>query len=120
MTPLAEYLRWKDRARALVHRRLLHFNAFYGFSWKRVTIRRQRTRWGSCSSDGCLSFNYKLALLPPPLADYVVVHELCHLKELNHSPRFWALVARTLPDHRERRKALRSATMAAYEHATTE
>lgn len=101
-----EFLRYKERARALAHHRLLHFNGAYGFTWGRVSIRNQRTVWGSCTEDGNLSFNYKIALLPPPLADYIIVHELCHLAELNHSKRFWALVSRTIPDHRWRRKAL--------------
>ncbi|MFQ5353040.1 MAG: M48 family metallopeptidase, partial [Candidatus Binatia bacterium] len=83
-----EYLRFKERARALAYHRLRHFNVLYGFTWKRVSIRKQRTMWGSCTEEGNLSFNYKIALLPPPLADYVIVHELCHLGEMNHSKAF--------------------------------
>lgn len=101
-----EYLRYKERARALAHHRLRYFNETYGFTWKKISIRNQKTVWGSCTEEGNLSFNYKIATLPPPLADYIIVHELCHLGELNHSKRFWELVAQTIPDYRWRRKAL--------------
>lgn len=94
-----EYRRLKEAARAFVHQRLEKWNAHYGFSYKRVFIRNQRTRWGSCSSNGNLSFNYKIILLPSKLADYIIVHELCHLREFNHSRRFWNLVSQTFPDH---------------------
>lgn len=109
----SEYLRYKERARALAHHRLRHFNQHYGLAWKRISIRNQKTMWGSCSAEGNLNFNYKIALLPPELADYVIVHELCHLKEMNHSKAFWDLVAETIPDHRIRRKALKHAKMIA-------
>lgn len=102
-----EYLRAKDIARVLVHQKLTHFNSFYRFEFKRIAIRNQRSRWGSCSKRGNLNFNYKIVFLPDHLADYIIVHELCHLKELNHSPRFWNLVAQTIPDHNQRRKQLR-------------
>lgn len=101
-----EYLRFKERARALANHRLRHFNMHYGLKWNRISVRNQRTMWGSCTEDGNLSFNYKIALLPPPLADYVIVHELCHLRQMNHSKAFWELVSETVPDWRWRRKAL--------------
>ena len=94
------------RTRALAAERLAHFNQAYGFSYGRVSIRDQRTRWGSCSKKGNLNFNYRICYLPPHLLDYVIVHELCHLGQFNHSAAFWALVAQTLPDHRERRAEL--------------
>ncbi|MDO8594239.1 MAG: M48 family metallopeptidase [bacterium] len=97
----------KEKARLLVQERLEHFNQFYGLTWNKVAIRNQRSRWGSCSRKGNLNFNYKVVFLPPHLADYLVVHELCHLEELNHSSAFWSLVARTMPEHREMRKELR-------------
>jgi predicted metal-dependent hydrolase len=93
-------------ARALVHERLDHFNRYYGYIYGKVFIRNTRTRWGTCSSKSNLGFNYRIAKLPTALTDYIVVHELCHLAELNHSPQFWALVAKTMPDWKVRRKAL--------------
>lgn len=104
---IREYRASREAARRLVEERLAHFQEIYRVSWKRVSIRNQKTRWGSCSQKGGLSFNYRLMLLPSHLADYVIVHELCHLSELNHSPEFWALVARTFPDHRALRRELR-------------
>jgi predicted metal-dependent hydrolase len=78
-----------------------------GVSFRRIEIRGQRTRWGSCSPRGTLSFNWRLALAPLAVLDYVVVHELCHLREPNHSPRFWSLVASRRPGWRAQRDWLR-------------
>lgn len=78
-----------------------------GVSYGRITIRHQRTRWGSCSTKGNLNFNCLLMLTPPEVTDYVIVHELCHRKEMNHSTRFWALVASLLPDYTEQKRWLR-------------
>lgn len=103
-----EYLLHKENARKLVHERLEYFNQFYGFKYNKVAIRNQKTRWGSCSKRGNLNFSYKLALLPPHLADYIIVHELCHLQEFNHSQAFWNLVARQVPNHKELRNNLKS------------
>lgn len=103
------YSKYKEAARQHVHARLLHYNRHYGYLYNKVFIRNTRSRWGSCSSRGNLNFNYKVALLPAELCDYVIVHELCHLAEFNHSSAFWALVARTVPDHRTLRRTLRRA-----------
>jgi predicted metal-dependent hydrolase len=78
-----------------------------GVVYARIEIRDQRTRWGSCSPQGTLSFNWRLVLAPFEVLDYVVVHELCHLREPNHSPRFWRLVAGRRPGWREQRAWLR-------------
>ena len=104
----AHYMANKEAARAFVHARLARFNQYYGYSLRKVFIKNLCSRWGSASSRGNLNFNYKIMLLPPGVADYVVVHELCHLQEFNHSPAFWALVAQTIPNYKTLRKALRS------------
>jgi hypothetical protein len=90
-------------ARELVTMVLEEEAAALGVSFGRVQIRDQRTRWGSCSSRGTLSFNWRLALAPLEVLDYVVVHELCHLREPNHSVRFWRLVASRRPGWRRQR-----------------
>jgi predicted metal-dependent hydrolase len=97
----------KDLARKIAMERLEYFNQFYQYKIGKVFIRNQKSRWGSCSSKGNLNFNYKIALLAPELLDYIIVHELCHLGEMNHSKNFWALVAKTVPDFKERKKKIR-------------
>lgn len=102
-----EYLQYKEVTRKHVHEKLSYFNQHYGFSYNQVRIKNTKSRWGSCSLKKNLNFSYKLALLPEHLLDYVVVHELCHLKELNHSRAFWSLVEKVIPDYEKRRKELR-------------
>jgi predicted metal-dependent hydrolase len=94
-----EYMKLKETAREMVASRLEKYAEIYGFQYNAVAIRNQKTRWGSCSSKGNLNFNYKILLLPQRHADYIIVHELCHLKEFNHGKRFWNLVAQTFPDY---------------------
>jgi predicted metal-dependent hydrolase len=96
----------KARALKFVRERLIVLNASYGYVYGRVSVKQMSSRWGSCSSEGNMSFHYRLLFLPIELADYVIVHELCHLVELNHSQRFWRLVAKSVPDYRQRRHAL--------------
>jgi hypothetical protein len=103
-----DYLKYKNQATNLVKERLEYFNQFYNYKYGRVVIRNQKTRWGSCSRKGNLNFNYKIALLSPKAADYIIVHELCHLKEFNHSGKFWDLVAQAVPDYKEIRSSLRT------------
>jgi predicted metal-dependent hydrolase len=96
-----DYQEKKETARKLVHTKLTQWNERYQFSWKRVTIRNQSTRWGSCSSAGTLSFHAAIVDLPEDLQDYLIVHELCHIKAMNHSEKFWTLVEHTLPEARQ-------------------
>ncbi len=102
-----DYLKNKEAARRLITGRLEYFNRYYNFKYGRISIRDQRTRWGSCSRTGNLNFSYRLVELSPEAADYIVVHELCHLKEFNHSAKFWALVGQVIPDYKERRRELK-------------
>jgi hypothetical protein len=97
----------KKLATKIVRQTIEKFRALYEFHPKKIFIRNQTTRWGSCSGRGNLSFNFRLVYLPEPLADYLIFHELCHLAEMNHSFRFWALVARAVPDYKKRKAALR-------------
>lgn len=107
-TVTKHYVEHKELARQLIHERLQYFNQYYNFSWNRVAIRNQRRCWGSCSSQGNLNFNYKLLLLPPHLRDYVIVHELCHLREMNHGAKFWNLVAEQIPECKKYARELRA------------
>lgn len=97
----------RSRAQLLVRERLEYFNEQYQYSYNNITIRNNKSRWGSCSHNGNLSFSYKMAVLPDYIADYIVVHELCHLREFNHSKQFWQLVAQTIPNHKAIRKELK-------------
>jgi predicted metal-dependent hydrolase len=103
-----EYNKYRDGALALAKQKVLQWNQIYNFNINRVNIKNQKTRWGSCSKKGNLNFNYKIVHLPEKLVDYLVVHELCHLKEFNHSKNFWALVANAIPDYKALRSQLRS------------
>ena len=100
--------RWYRRvARDEIAPRLDRAVAALGCSYEALTIRNQRTRWGSCSSSGSMSFNWRLLLAPEEVLDYVVWHEACHLRVMDHSPRFWALVRRHCPECDEHRRWLK-------------
>jgi hypothetical protein len=100
--------RWyRRRARVEVAARLDAATRRAGTSYSRLTIRSQRTRWASCSSSGAMSFNWRLLLAPEPILDYVVEHEVAHLQVLDHSPRFWRLLASRCPEYREYERWLR-------------
>ncbi|MFA7319779.1 MAG: SprT family zinc-dependent metalloprotease [Parcubacteria group bacterium] len=103
----ADYLKYKELAREIAEKKLQHFNLEYGYQWKKVAIRNTRTRWGSCSSSGNLNFSYRIIYLPAHLCDYIVVHELCHLGQFNHSAKFWNLVAQAVPDYKGRRREIK-------------
>lgn len=116
-------LKYKEEAARLVKERLEFYNKTYNLLGRtpndvsrdtiplnrlnRITIRNTKSRWGSCSKKGNLNFNYRIVFLPPDLADYLVVHELCHLGEFNHSEKFWKLVSMAILDYKERRKELK-------------
>lgn len=104
----AQIKQYKIVTKKLFLARLEHFNKFYNFQYHKVTVRSASTRWGSCSKQGNLNFNYRLCLLEPKLLDYIVVHELCHLKEFNHSKAFWQLVAKKFPDYKNLRQQLKN------------
>lgn len=101
----------KDKAEKIVLEKLEAFNQLYKFKWNKIQIRNQKTRWGSCSKKGNLNFNYKIALIPEHCADYIIVHELCHLGEFNHSSKFWNLVAKAIPNYVDIRGELNKVTL---------
>lgn len=102
-----DFLDNKNQALELIENRLEHFNRHYKFEYKKISIRDQKSRWGSCSHNGNLSFNYKIVFLKPEIQDYIIVHELCHLRELNHGKSFWNLVGETIKDYKKIRGELK-------------
>lgn len=103
----AEYHATKAQALAVISSCVRAYAERYGFVYTSISIRAQTTRWGSCSSRGKLSFQYRLALIDPSLMEYVVVHELVHTRFMHHDPAFWACVEEILPDYKSRRARLR-------------
>ena len=93
----------RERAKSVLAQRTAYFARQVGVTYGRITVRDQKTRWGSCSQTGNLNFNFRLILAPPEVLDYVVVHELCHRRQMNHSAQFWQEVAQVLPDYRKRK-----------------
>lgn len=96
-----------NQALEYIPKRVSYFAKIVGVDYGRITIRNQKTRWGSCSAKGNLNFNCLLMLTPPEVIDYVVVHELCHRKEMNHSKAFWSEVEKVLPDYKKSVKWLK-------------
>ena len=97
----------RRRAKEVIPERVRFYAPLVGVDYQRITIKSQRTRWGSCSAKGNLNFNLALLLVPPEVLDYVVVHELCHRLEMNHSARFWGHVERVYPAYKVCRKWLK-------------
>jgi predicted metal-dependent hydrolase len=97
----------KIKAHEFVCERIDHYNKFYKQRIEKITIKNQKSRWGSCSGKKNLNFNYKLVFLPIEIADYVIVHEICHLIEMNHSQKFWNQVELQIPDYKTLRKELK-------------
>ena len=103
----AEIRVYKKRALGIISRRVAHYAGLMGVDYGQITIRDQKSRWGSCSSNKNLNFSWRLILMPIEVMDYIVVHELAHLKEMNHSKAFWAEVEKILPDYNDQRRWLK-------------
>lgn len=99
--------RYKNKARNQFETRVAYYHPMTGGNYTSITVRDQKSRWGSCSSRGTLSFNYRLIFAPAGVLDYVVVHELCHLTHMNHSKDFWNLVASVMPEYKLHRNWLK-------------
>ena len=104
---LEEENEYKNKALAYFNNRCPYFADKMGVTYGKIKVNKAKTRWGSCNTKGDINFAYRLIFEPVELIDYVIVHEIAHLKEMNHSPRFWAIVEATMPDYKERRKGLR-------------
>lgn len=109
-----QYKRLKNFAYQFIAARISKINKIYNFQYKGIAVKNQTSRWGSCSSCGNLNFNYRICLLPDYAADYVIAHELCHLKEFNHSPRFWSLVAVAVPNYVKIRERMRKMNLSGF------
>jgi hypothetical protein len=106
-----DYLLNKKAAFSLVIKKIEEINKIYNFKYGRISIRNQKTHWGSCSRRGNLNFNYKIVFLSEELAGYIIAHELCHLKEMNHSSRFWNLVLKAEPNYLNLKKELKKISL---------
>lgn len=94
-----DYLKYKESALALVREKVAYFAALRRCRYNRISVKNQKTCWGSCSRRANLNFNYRILFLPEKMQDYIVAHELCHLKEFNHSKQFWKSLAAIIPDY---------------------
>lgn len=103
-----DYAKYKDEALHFVERKIKAFNKKLNFQYNKVTIKNLKTKWGSCSRNKNLNFNYKIIFLPKKQQEYIIVHELCHLKEFNHSRKFWSLVEKMMPDYLKIKNELRN------------
>ncbi len=104
---MTEIHKLADLALKVISVKVKHYAGLMNVQYGRITIRNQKTRWGSCSSKGNLNFNCLLMLAPDEVVDYVVIHELCHLIEMNHSKAFWKQVEQVMPDYKKHRKWLK-------------
>lgn len=109
-----DYLKYKESALELVRNRIEYFAHKHEYRYNKISIKNQKTCWGSCSRRANLNFNYKVLFLPEKIQDYIVAHELCHLKEFNHSKRFWGLVAQVIPDYLDIKKELKRSGVSFY------
>jgi len=107
MTLEGSFEQYKARAKKFVRDRVKYFAELHGFEHGRVSVKQTTSQWGSCSAEKNLSFSHKIYFLPPELADYVIVHELCHTREMNHGKRFHALFRHVQPDYKKRRALLK-------------
>lgn len=96
----------RERIQTFIEEKVSHYASVMGVSYGRITMRNQKTRWGSCSSEGNLNFNCRLLFVPDRIVDYVVIHELAHRRFMNHSKAFWKEVEKYMPDYKERKKLL--------------
>lgn len=103
----AQRLLYREKSREVFEQRAAYYAKIMNVSYERIAVRDQKTRWGSCSTRKNLNFNWRLILAPAGVLDYVVIHELAHLQEMNHSTRFWNVVEETMPDYRKYRNWLR-------------
>lgn len=102
-----DYLKYKDAAFGILRKKVEYFAGKSGYLYNKISVKNQKTCWGSCSKKANLNFNYKTLFLPENIQDYIVVHELCHLKELNHSRKFWKLLLDILPEYQESKRKLK-------------
>lgn len=105
--PESERRRYMETARDIFTRKTAYYASIMGVTYGRISIREQKTRWGSCSSDGNLNYNWRIIFAPEEVLDYIVVHELAHRREMNHSPAFYRIVESVLPDYKKEQRWLK-------------